>query len=185
MGGRRVYLFSCEWFDVGDKKRGVRVDDHMTSVNMDKNWYKDEPFVLACQAAQCFYIRDLRSKRNWYVVQKYTNRNVYDIPPVRQVVEDVDGQSSDDDAYQEDESSYDYIPMQCDDVPVSTPLNRTDIEPMQVDACEVMSIPSQFINSAQAFIDDSLATSGSADAYGDGEYFDDEDLSTDEESVSK
>ncbi|KAG6647881.1 hypothetical protein CIPAW_07G108900 [Carya illinoinensis] len=185
IGGRHVFLFRCDWLYVGDKKQGVRVDDHMTSVNMDRIWYKDEPFVLACQACQCFYSRDLRSKRNWYVVQKYTNRNVYDIPLVRQVAENVDGQSNDDDAYQEDESSYDYIPMQCDDVPVSTPLNRTDIEPMQVDPCEVMSIPSQFINSTQAFIDDSLTASGLTYAYGDREYSDEEDLSTDEESVSE
>ncbi|XP_041016141.1 uncharacterized protein LOC121258662 [Juglans microcarpa x Juglans regia] len=64
MGARRVYLFSCDWFDVSDKKRGVRVDDHITSVNMDRTWYKNEPFVLACQASQCFYIRDIRSKGN-------------------------------------------------------------------------------------------------------------------------
>ncbi|XP_042964122.1 uncharacterized protein LOC122298423 [Carya illinoinensis] len=54
MEWRRVYLFECDWFDVGDRKRGVRVDDHMISVNMSRTWYKDEPFVLASQADQCF-----------------------------------------------------------------------------------------------------------------------------------
>lgn len=45
------------------------------------------------------------------MVQKYTNRNVYDIPSVPRVLEDIDGSSSDDDAYQETEESYDYAPL--------------------------------------------------------------------------
>ncbi|XP_042939375.1 uncharacterized protein LOC122274399 [Carya illinoinensis] len=111
MGWRRVYLFMCDWFDVGDPRRGVRVDNHMTSINMDRTWYKDEPFVLACQASQCFYVRDIRAKGRWFVVQTYTNRNVYDIPSVPTVLEDIDGSSSDDDAYLETEKSYDYAPL--------------------------------------------------------------------------
>lgn len=75
--------------------------------------------------------------------------------------------------------------MQCDNVPVSTPLNKIDIEPMQVDARKVVVTGSQGINLAQTLIDDSLTASGSADAYRDEEYSDEEDLSKDEEFVSK
>ncbi|XP_042962594.1 uncharacterized protein LOC122296863 [Carya illinoinensis] len=156
MGGRRVYLFSCDWFDVGDKKRGVRVDDHLTSVNMNRTWYKDEPYVLACQASQCFYIRDIRAKGNWYVVQKYNNRNVYDIPPVQRVLDSNDGESSDDDAYQENESPYDYPLLHC-----GPRRNSPD------------------------FIDDGMVPSGFGDAYGDWEDSDEEDPSTEEESDSE
>lgn len=46
----------------------MRVDDYMISVNMNGTWYKDEPFVLASQADQYFYIRDLRAKGSWGVV---------------------------------------------------------------------------------------------------------------------
>ncbi|XP_042964577.1 uncharacterized protein LOC122298784 [Carya illinoinensis] len=181
MGGQRVYLFSCDWFDVGDKRRGVRVDDHLTSVNMNRTWYKDEPYVLACQASQCFYIRDIRAKGNWFVVQKYNNRNAYDIPPVHRVLEGNDGESSDDDAYQEIESSYDYPLLHCDACPVSTPLIRTDIEPTHIDARDHMESGGAHRNSPD-FIDDSMVPSGSGDAYGDWEYSDDEDKSTDSES---
>ncbi|XP_040994376.1 uncharacterized protein LOC121240926 [Juglans microcarpa x Juglans regia] len=135
MKWRRVYLFECDWFDVGDRKRGVRVDDHMISVNMNRNWYKDEPFVLASQADQCFYIRDLRAKGNWGVVQNYANRNVYNILPLPRVLEDIDGESSTPDADQENEPSYYYEPVQCDNTDqVATQLNRPDILPSHVDA---------------------------------------------------
>ena len=48
MGWRKVYLFQCTWYDVGDPRRGIRVRDHLTIVNTDRQWYKDEPFALAC-----------------------------------------------------------------------------------------------------------------------------------------
>ncbi|XP_042962433.1 uncharacterized protein LOC122296696 [Carya illinoinensis] len=183
MGGRRVYLFSCDWFDVGDKKRGVRVDDHLTSVNFNRTWYKDEPYVLAFQASQCFYIRDIRAKGNWYVVQKYNNRNVYDIPPVQRVLDSNDGESSDDDAYQENESPYDYPLLHCDASPVSTPLSRIDIEPTHIDARDHME-PGGPCRNSPDFIDDSMVPSGYGDAYGDWEDSD-EDPSTEEDSDSE
>ncbi|KAF5468053.1 hypothetical protein F2P56_012236 [Juglans regia] len=184
MGWRRVYLFMCDWFDVGDPRRGIRVDNHMTSINMDKTWYKDEPFVLACQASQCFYIRDLRAKGRWFVVQKYNNRNVFDIPPVPRVLEDIDGESSDDDAYQENESSFDYAPLDCDGCPVLSPLNRDDIEPILIGAREGNDLAGQNMDSTD-FIDDGLLASSSGDAYGDGEYSDEDDLPIDDEYVSE
>ncbi|XP_042974597.1 uncharacterized protein LOC122306228 [Carya illinoinensis] len=183
MGGRHVYLFSCDWFDVGDQRRGVRVDVHMTSVNMSRTWYKDEPFVLACQTSQCYYVKYLRLKGNWYVVQKFTNRNVYDIPPRPSPSDDIDVESSDDDAYQEEVPSYEYAPMHCDDDPVSTPLSRTDIEPISIDAAEVMHLGRHDENTIDN-INDEVVANGFEDSYGDGEYSDEEYFSTDEDSMS-
>ncbi|KAG7942265.1 hypothetical protein I3843_16G093900 [Carya illinoinensis] len=134
-------------------------------------------------ASQCFYIRDIRAKGRWFVVQHYTNRNVYDIPSVPRVLEDIDGSSSDDDAYQETEETYNYAPLQCDACPVSTPLNRNDIEPILIDAREVTSTTGQNASSTD-FIDDGMMDSGSRDYSGDEEYSDEEDLSTDDESLS-
>ena len=116
-------------------------------------------------------------------MQKFTNRNVYDIPSVPRVSEDIDGSSSDDDAYQETEESYDYAPLQCDACPMSTPLSRNDIEPILIDAREATSMAGQNWNSVE-FIDDGIIDSGSGDASADGEYSDEEDLYTDEESIS-
>ncbi|XP_042950146.1 uncharacterized protein LOC122282038 [Carya illinoinensis] len=183
MGGRHVYLFSCDWFDVSDQRRGVRVDVHMTSVNMSRTWYKDEPFVLACQASQCYYVKDLWLKGNWYVVEKFTNRNVYDIPPIPRALGDNDVESSDDDAYQDDVPSYEYAPMHCDDDPVITPLSRTDIEPISIDAPEAMHLGRDDQNTRDLINNEAFAYA-SEDGYGDGEYSDEEYFSTDEESMS-
>lgn len=183
MEWRRVYLFQCDWFDVGDRKRGVRVDDHMISVNMNRTWYKDEPFVLASQADQCFYIRDLRAKERWGVVQNYTNRNVYNIPSMPRVLEDIDGDSGTNGVNQEDEPSDYYEPVQCDDTDLGpAPLNRPDMLPSHIDAREVMDPDGQYFDPA-GFINDYMITSTSGDAYGVGEYSDEEDLSTDEENL--
>lgn len=59
MGWRKVFLFQCAWYDIGDPRRGIRVRDKSTSVNTARQWYKDEPFVLASQASQVFYLNDL------------------------------------------------------------------------------------------------------------------------------
>ncbi|XP_042973064.1 uncharacterized protein LOC122304867 [Carya illinoinensis] len=58
MGWRKCFLFKCDWWDIGDKRRGIQVGDHFTSVNTSRQWYKDEPFALASQALQVFYIKD-------------------------------------------------------------------------------------------------------------------------------
>ncbi|XP_042973519.1 uncharacterized protein LOC122305193 [Carya illinoinensis] len=183
MGRRQVYLFMCDWFDIGDTRRGVRVDNHMYSINMDRTWYNDEPFVLACQASQCLYIRDIRAKGRWFVVQKYMNKNVYDIPLVPRVLGELDGSSSDDDVYQENEASCDYAPLSCDACPMFIPLNRNDVEPMVIDAQEVTSPAGQNMRVAD-FIDDGMTASGSGYASDDGEYSDEKDLSIDDESRS-
>ncbi|XP_040986463.1 uncharacterized protein LOC121234561 [Juglans microcarpa x Juglans regia] len=180
MEWRRVYLFECDWFDVGDRKRGVRVDDHMIGVNMNRTWYKDEPFMLASQADQCFYIRDLRAKGSWGVVQNYANRNVYNIPPQPRVLENIDGESSTHDADQENESSYYYEPVQCDNtLQVATPLNRPDILPSHVYAREIMDLDGQRKH-AIGFINDDMITSDSGNAASEGEFSDEGDLSTNE-----
>lgn len=35
MRWHHVYLFKCQWYDVDDRRRGIRVDNHMCSVNMN------------------------------------------------------------------------------------------------------------------------------------------------------
>ncbi|XP_042964767.1 uncharacterized protein LOC122298991 [Carya illinoinensis] len=100
MGWHKVYLFQCDWWDVSDKRKGIRVGDHLTSLNTSRTWYKDEPFALACQAQQVFYLKDISVAGNWYVVHKIKNRNVYNIPLVASVDDANDGaEFGDDDAF--------------------------------------------------------------------------------------
>ena len=52
----RVAIFKCLWVD---SQRGVKTDDFgITLVNFNKLGHKDDPFVMACQVHQCFYIKD-------------------------------------------------------------------------------------------------------------------------------
>ena len=48
------------------------------SVNVNKTWYKDQPFVLATQAQQVFYVNDLKLGKDWRVVERLQSRNIYD-----------------------------------------------------------------------------------------------------------
>ncbi|XP_042952408.1 uncharacterized protein LOC122289468 isoform X2 [Carya illinoinensis] len=125
MGWRRVWLFSCDWFDVSDTIRGIHVSEHVTSVNMSRTWYKDDPFVLACQASQVFYLKDTNLGGSWHVVQKITYRNVYDVPQLE--LNGNDDDSSDDDVYQEEQSSDIYRDVEFDENGLQSSWLRPDV----------------------------------------------------------
>ncbi|XP_074374712.1 uncharacterized protein LOC141715129 [Apium graveolens] len=60
-----VALFKCKWFDI---RRGVRVDESgFTLVDFNRFGHEDDPFILATQASQVFYIRDPADVR-WSIV---------------------------------------------------------------------------------------------------------------------
>lgn len=49
-------LFKCKWFDI---RRGVREDElGFTSVDFSRFGHEDDPFILATQVKQVFYIQD-------------------------------------------------------------------------------------------------------------------------------
>lgn len=74
--------------DVDDRKRGIHVGEHISSVNTSCKWYKNQPFVLTCQATQVFYLKDSSLGGNWLVVQRMTNRNMYNVPIIPLVHDD-------------------------------------------------------------------------------------------------
>ena len=57
----RVPLFRCKWFKLTGG--GVKVDEQygMTMVDFNNLGYLDEPFVLAKDVAQVFYMKDMSS----------------------------------------------------------------------------------------------------------------------------
>ncbi|XP_042959909.1 uncharacterized protein LOC122294953 [Carya illinoinensis] len=155
MGWRHVYLFRCDWFDIGDRRRGIRVGDHLTSVNTARKWYKDEPFALACQASQVFYLKDTNLGGNWSVVQKITSRNVYDVPTMPVANDDVDdAENLNVPAFQENDPSYVEVVPECDDDDTGQGLHRTDVEPTHIAEERTLqhAIPSQADD--EEFIDD-------------------------------
>ncbi|XP_065860347.1 uncharacterized protein [Euphorbia lathyris] len=62
--GKRVYMFKCDWWDVSDNRNGIRDDGKLVSVNIGRKWYADQPFILASQAEQVFYIDDIKNGSN-------------------------------------------------------------------------------------------------------------------------
>ena len=81
LGGRRVPLFRCKWVDIFNKTRGIKTNVYgLVSVNFKCLLRIDEPFVLASQASQVFYVKDNLIK-GWHMDSKMHPRDTYDVPP--------------------------------------------------------------------------------------------------------
>jgi hypothetical protein len=109
LGGRRVPLFRCKWVDVFNKKRGIKKDVYgLVSVNFKCLLRTNEPFVLASQASQVFFVKDNLIK-GWHLVVKMQQRDTYNVPP---------GNSDDED--NEDEDYDDEEDIAVDDPPTTS-----------------------------------------------------------------
>ena len=104
--GYKVILFKCTWFDTNQKKKRIKHDYNLTTIQVSATWYDNDPFILATQAQQVFYLDDYKNGHNWKVVQKVNHRHIWDVPEkdtsIACVKEVSDG--SDKEAYQDDES---------------------------------------------------------------------------------
>ena len=80
----RVILFKCQWFGDNDPKKRIYKDEIFgtTSVYVAKKWYQDEPFILATQARQIFYLKDLHNDPQWEIVEESHHRHVWDVPDI-------------------------------------------------------------------------------------------------------
>ncbi|KAK1383296.1 hypothetical protein POM88_021031 [Heracleum sosnowskyi] len=91
----------CSWITIPDKLSKEYADGiNLTSVNTSTNWYPTEPFILATQAQQVFYLLDMKRGSDWRFVQNVNHRNVYDIPELSEVSND----QPNNDVFQEEES---------------------------------------------------------------------------------
>ena len=60
-GPLKIPLFHCQWVKLTGK--GVDIDVYgMTTVDLKELGYRDEPFVLAKDVTQVFYVLDMSSK---------------------------------------------------------------------------------------------------------------------------
>ncbi|KAL6296828.1 hypothetical protein ACE6H2_004970 [Prunus campanulata] len=77
----QVIMFKCRWFDTNPNRQGsVKIDHGLLSVNINKTWYDDDPYILANMAKQIVYLDDPKAGSGWKVVQQMDQRNVYAIP---------------------------------------------------------------------------------------------------------
>nr|XP_027122350.1 uncharacterized protein LOC113739326 [Coffea arabica] len=75
-GGRRVVLFECDWKSNGSRMK--QDADGFTVVNFANVRPHVEPFILASQASQVFYVEDPTDK-DWQVVISTTARDGYNM----------------------------------------------------------------------------------------------------------
>ncbi|XP_050238212.1 uncharacterized protein LOC126687698 [Mercurialis annua] len=129
LGGRRVMLFRCKWWDVYDKVKGIQVDEYgIISVNCQRFLKTNEPFVIASQASQVFYAKDNKNK-GWCVVRKTQPRDLYTFP--LQSEDEVESVDLGHEAYHQAES---FQPRFVDrDIEEQFNWSRSDLEPITVD----------------------------------------------------
>ena len=51
-----MVLFKCKWFDADPVKKTMQKVQNITSIAINSQSYKDEPFILANQAKQVLYL---------------------------------------------------------------------------------------------------------------------------------
>ncbi|CAL9011623.1 unnamed protein product [Prunus brigantina] len=87
----QVIMFKCRWFDTNTNRPGsIKIDHGLLSVNINRTWYDDDPYILANMATQIVYLDDPKAGSGWNVVQKMDHRNVYDILELDPTDNDVD-----------------------------------------------------------------------------------------------
>ncbi|GAU36132.1 hypothetical protein TSUD_292920 [Trifolium subterraneum] len=67
----KVPIFKCKWININS---GVRIDElGFTLVDLSKLAYTNEPFIMASQAKQVFYVEDPSPNSRWSVVLQGKN----------------------------------------------------------------------------------------------------------------
>nr|GMC68342.1 AC084762_14 putative transposon protein [Ipomoea batatas] len=136
--GYRIVLFKCDWFDTR-KRSCIQHDGIFTSIKVSSFWYKNDPYVLASQAKQVFYINDPKLGLNWRVVQQFQHRHIYDENEVDSIPQDNDDTLDNNDVYQDNEMvSSNGIAVEISDG-ISTSLHRVGVESHIVEAIVVQS----------------------------------------------
>lgn len=80
--GYQAVLFKCQLFDSRSSgaRATLRHEFHLASINVNTRWYESEPFILAIQAKQVFYVDDPKLGFGWKDIQKMHHRCIWDIP---------------------------------------------------------------------------------------------------------
>ena len=116
-------------------------------------------------------MKDLKYRGNWYVIQKITPKDIYDIPTQLEMDENSD--LNEEEAFQEEEQ---ILPkLLVDEEFVLAPLNRTDLPSNEVEADFIFNLDE--LESDDQFINDDEIEDDSYINY----YDSDEDLHIEEE----
>ncbi|BBG99628.1 hypothetical protein Prudu_009379 [Prunus dulcis] len=87
----QVIMFKCRWFDTNPNRQGsVKINHGLLSVNINRTWYDDDPYILANMARQIVYLDDLKAGSGWKVAKQMDQSNVYALPELDPTDNDVD-----------------------------------------------------------------------------------------------
>ncbi|KAI3447069.1 hypothetical protein Pfo_003734 [Paulownia fortunei] len=137
--GYKVHLFWCDWFQCNLKNKSVVQEFGFTCIDTSKIWYEDDPFILATQARQVYYLDDIKCRGSWKVVQKVQHREIYEVI-----------EKEDDNSGELESPSNEISLMVRDDLEIPH-LCRVDIQPQHV---ELLDTQSRFSEDMHNFIND-------------------------------
>ncbi|RVX00750.1 hypothetical protein CK203_026403 [Vitis vinifera] len=183
----QVVLFKCEWFDTDPNKKRLQDDGVLRCINVDNKWYEEDPYVLASQAQQIFYVNDPKLGSSWKVVQKVLHRHIFDVPE-QTTTNDSENDNEDptiEEAYQENDST-DIVWSVNQDCNVIQ-YQRPDGDPSYIDIENVVDHGRRFENDdLTAFINDQDEEDETLVDYcsEDNENSDEEDHDSDSDSDS-
>ncbi|XP_075110547.1 uncharacterized protein LOC142161640 [Nicotiana tabacum] len=129
VGNRKVYLFKCHWWDVARLGRGYKIDKYgFTSVNIRCALNTNEPFVLASQSEQVFYLHDMVDN-DWCVVVKINPRDLFKIPDNDDNCVDIeDEELLNEEVYQQEEAEFNTLCTNDQENIVEVSLHRDNVE---------------------------------------------------------
>lgn len=141
MFGRRVVLFQCEWFNTS-RSRFIKADAHFTSIDVRRQWCKNDPFVLPIQVKQVFYVNDTKFGDHWKVVERLQHRGIWDIPEKEDDLEDAPT-----DVFQQDETTNAVPNIDIDDS-VEVRFTRDDVDPEIIPSNVVLETQNRQLSSS-------------------------------------
>ncbi|XP_009782279.1 uncharacterized protein [Nicotiana sylvestris] len=133
VANRKVYLFKCHWWDVARLGRGYKIDKYgFTSVNTRCALNTNEPFVLASQSEQVFYLDDMVDN-DWLVVVKTNPRDLFKIPDNNDNCVDIeDEELQNEEVYQQEEAEFNTSFTNDQENIVDVSLHRDNVKPQSI-----------------------------------------------------
>ncbi|KAI3462194.1 hypothetical protein Pfo_018857 [Paulownia fortunei] len=123
----------------------------LTFIDTSKIWYEDDPFILATQAKQVYYLDDIKRKGAWKVVQKVQYRKIYEVTKKKDDNSDeFESQSSSNNESNQEISSDEISLLVRDDLEIPH-LCIVDTQPQYV---ELLDTQSGFSEDMHNFIND-------------------------------
>lgn len=75
---RYIVMFKCKWYDVLNRNQGFKIENGLLLLNSARLRITNEPYILASQARQCFYMNDPKDDQ-WHAAITTNPRDYYNM----------------------------------------------------------------------------------------------------------